>query len=158
MKNIVLKVLFILSFIPYLLLIYSILFGKYFINGIEIQGMERILNNLSYAFSPNSFSIFSPIIVACFTYQMCYISRKNFKRMFICSFIPCVFIILMGLHGALFGARFFGDTLSYGLDGLYFGVLVGIIYYTSYLLIPVCIVFQIICLIINRMKKETNKS
>ncbi len=154
MKNIILKVLFILSFIPYLLLVYSIFFGKYIINGVEIQGMELILKNLSHVFSPSSFSIFSPIIVACFTYQMCYIFRKNFKRMLICSFIPCAFILLLALHGALFGAKFLGDTLYYGFEGLYIGFLVGIIYYTSYLIIPACIIFQIICLVINHKKKK----
>ena len=124
------------------------------INGVEIQGTERILNNLSHIFSPSSFSIFSPIIVACFTYQMCYLFRKKFWVMFTCSFIPCLFILLIGIHGALFGAKFLGDTLYYGLEGLNTGLFGGVIYYFIYPIIPICMIFQIICLIINYKNKQ----
>ena len=108
MKAKVLKFIYIMSFIPYAYLIYLILFGKFNVDGDELQRTERILGNIVFILKYN---IFMPIIPTCLTFQMCYIFRKKGKIMLMCSFIPCIFVLLLGLKGSFFGASFMGDKL-----------------------------------------------
>ena len=46
MKVKILKVLYYLSFLGYAFVIYVILSGKYYLNGVELQGIQRLLTNL----------------------------------------------------------------------------------------------------------------
>ena len=154
MKSKIFKVIFILSFIPYVYILCSILFGRYILNGIEIKGIERLWKNLVAALK---YDIISPIIPTCLTFQMCYIFRKKTKVMFICSFIPCIFVLLIGLQYAFFGGSFIGDTLYYGLEGFELGIFCGFFYYiVKFPIIPICIIFQIVYLIINLKKRKNS--
>lgn len=141
MKSKIFKIIFILSFIPYAYILYSILFGKYVVNGVELQGVERLLKNIS---STLQYEIFLPIIPTCLTFQMCYIFRGKAKIMFICSFIPFIFMLLLGLQYAFFGGRFLGDTVYYGLEGFEIGIIGGLFYYViAFPILPICLIFQI---------------
>ncbi len=132
MKSKIFKIIFILSFIPYVYILYLILFGRYTLNDIE------------------------PIIPACLTFQMCYIFRRKTKIMFICSFIPCIFVLLLGLQYACFGGHFIGDTLYYGLEGFEIGIFCGFYYYFMvFPIIPICLIFQIGYIII-KLKNRKN--
>ena len=46
MKVKILKVLYYLSFLGYAFVIYVILSGQYYLNGVELQGIQRLLTNL----------------------------------------------------------------------------------------------------------------
>ena len=46
MKVKILKVLYYLSFLGYAFVIYVILSGKYYLNGVELQGIQILLTNL----------------------------------------------------------------------------------------------------------------
>ena len=155
MKSKILKLIFALSFIPYLFILFYILFGKYILNGVELYGIQRLWNILKDIFE--EFIFITPILPACLTFQMCYIFKNRTKIMFLCSFIPCLFVLLLGMYGAFFGARFFGETLSYGLDGFFIGIFFAFYYYIfNFPIIPICLVFQISCIIIKLKNKKTN--
>ena len=150
MKVKILKVLYYLSFLGYAFVIYVILSGQYYLNGVELQGIQRLLTNLKTYIYYYLFSI--PIIPMCFTYQMCYKFRNNRKKLLFCSFVPCLFILLLGLYHAIFGVKFFDET-SYGLPGFMIGVVGGLYSYTIILLLPMCLIFQIY-LFIKGFKKK----
>lgn len=150
MKVKILKVLYYLSFLGYAFVIYMILSGQYYLNGVELQGIQRLLTNLKTYIYYYLFSI--PIIPMCFTYQMCYKFRNNRKKLLLCSFIPCLFILLLGLYHAILGVKFFDET-SYGLPGFMIGVVGGLYSYTIILLLPMCLIFQIY-LFIKGFKKK----
>ena len=153
MKSKIFKIIFILSFIPYLYILYLILFGRYTLNGIELKGIERLLKNIV---STLQYEIFTPIIPTCLTFQMCYIFRRKSKIMFICSFIPCIFILVLGLQYAFFGGRFIGDTLYYGFEGFEIGIFCGFIdYFMVFPILPICLIFQIWYIII-KLKNRKN--
>ena len=143
MKVKILKVLYYLSFLGYAFVIYVILSGQYYLNGVELQGIQRLLTNLKTYIYYYLFSI--PIIPMCFTYQMCYKFRNNRKK-------PCLFILLLGFYHAIFGVKFFDET-SYGLPGFMIGVVGGLYSYTIILLLPMCLIFQIY-LFIKGFKKK----
>ena len=73
------------------------------------------------------------------------------------SIIVLIFILLLGIQYAIWGGRFLGDTLYYGLEGFNLGIFFGFIYYTLKLpLIPACLTFQIICGIVKIKKRRNN--
>ena len=151
MKNKILKILLILSFIPYLYIIYLIFAGKINLNGVELKGGERILENIKN-YIP-MYTSFIPVIPACLTYQMCFLFRNNTKKLLICSFIPYMFMILVGILYAIFGINVIWDNVSYGFEAfelaIIFQIAVGIM---KYPVIPIYIIFQIY--VIMRMAKE----
>ncbi len=154
MKSKIFKIIFILSFMPYVYILCSILFGRYTLNGIELKGIERLLKNIASTFQ---YEIFVPIIPTCLTFQMCYIFRRKTKIMFMCSFIPCIFVLLLGLQYAFFGGRFIGDTLYYGLEGFEIGILCGFIYYFMvFPILPICLIFQIGYIIIELKNRKNS--
>lgn len=154
MKSKIFKIIFILSFIPYIYILCSILFGKYTLNGIELKGIERLLKNLVAALK---YDIISPIIPTCLTFQMCYIFRRKTKGVFMCSFIPCIFVLLIGLQYAFLGGKFIGDTVYYGLEGFELGIFCGFFYYFMvFPIIPICIIFQIVYLIIKQKNRKNS--
>lgn len=68
------------------------------------------------------------------------------KVLFILTFIPYALVILSGLKGAFFGASFFGT--DYGIDGFITGVFTSLLCMIAFIpVIPVCIVFHLLCLI-----------
>ncbi len=74
--------------------------------------------------------------------------QKAAKIILIISFVPYGLVLLSGIHGAIFGAGFFFDTV-YGLDGFFIGILgAGL---SMMLIIPVCIIYQIIYLIRSKV-------
>ena len=150
MKEKILKVLYYLSFLGYAFVIYGILFGQYYLNGVELQGVQRLLTNLKTYTYYYLFSI--PIIPMCFTYQMCYRFRHNRKKLMLCSFIPCALIVLLGLYHAIFGVEIFYKT-RYGLTGFILGIVAGLCSYTCALLLPMCLILQIYLLIKGFKKK-----
>jgi hypothetical protein len=161
MKDKILKIIFVLSFIPYLVIIgtiaYGTIFGIYSVNGVEVKGLEKFLSNIGNAYW---YSICIPIIPACLTYQMCYINRKKPKAMFLCSFIPCAFVLFMGVIDAIFGISIMSSAnMSYGFEGFQLGVIIGfMIYCTIYPIIPVCMLFQLGCIIYQAVKNKKAKS
>ena len=50
MKSIGLKIIFILSFVPYLMIVSTLIFGRYMLNGVELQGMERLPSGMCDSF------------------------------------------------------------------------------------------------------------
>ena len=112
MKSKIFKILFILSFIPYVYMLYSILCGRYTLNGVEINGIDRILNRAAFVFPYYVRNV--PIIPACLTFQMCYLNRKKGNMMFMCTFIPLLFTLLVGLLCVFGGASLMGKPI-YGL-------------------------------------------
>jgi len=153
MKSKILKIIFILSFIPYLYILSFILFGGYIENGVELHGVERIFQSIKDIFQ--MFIDIFPIIPICLTFQMCYIFRENFKIMFMCSFIPYIFVLLTCLKYAFWGVEFLSSNLLYGIEGF----LVGIIYYVIGIpIIPICLIIQIIGYINNKKKNSKEKS
>lgn len=155
MKNKIPKTIFILLFIPYIYILSSTLFGKYILNDVELKGIERLMKNIVSNYQYYVYEI--PIIPTCLTFQTCYLFRKKPKFMFMYSFIPCIFILLLGFQYAIWGGRFLGDTLYYGLEGFNLGIFFGFIYYTLKLpLIPACLIFQIICGIVKIKKRRNN--
>lgn len=152
MKSKIFKFIFILSFIPYVYILCWILFGRYIVNGAELHGIERLLESIKDIFQ--MYIALFPIIPICLTFQMCYIFRRKSKIMFMCSFIPYIFVLLTCLQYAFFGVKFLGSK-SYGLEGF----LVGIIYYVMGIpLLPICLIVQIIGYISNRKKNLKEKS
>ena len=152
MKSKIFKILFILSFIPYVYMLYSILCGRYTLNGVEINGIDRILNRAAFVFPYYVRNV--PIIPACLTFQMCYLNRKKGNMMFMCTFIPLLFTLLVGLLCVFGGASLMGKPI-YGIDGFKLGV-AGCLY--TYVLIipifPICLIFQIGYLISKKAKKQ----
>lgn len=155
MKSKILKFIFILSFIPYVYILCTILFGRYILNDVELQGIERLIQRTIYSYRYYVYEI--PIIPTCLTFQLCYLFRKKPKLMFICSFIPCLFILLLRIQYAITGGKFLGDTLYYGSEGFEIGIFCGFAYYILKLpIIPICLIFQLICIILKfkKMKKQ----
>lgn len=69
------------------------------------------------------------------------------KVLFILTFIPYALVLLSGLTGAIFGVGFFFDTI-YGLDGFFVSAV--LLLYVMVIIVPVipiCIVFHILCLL-----------
>ena len=161
MKEKLLKIIFILSFIPYLVIVgtivYGTIFGIYSVNGVDVNGLEKFTYYLGNAYW---YGIYIPIIPACLTYQMCYINRKNPRIMFLCSFIPCAFILFMGIIDSIFGVSILSSVnMSYGFEGFQLGVVIGfMIYCTIYPIIPVCMFFQLGCIIYQAIKKKKEKT
>lgn len=154
MKSNIFKLIFILSFVPYVFIIYSILFGKYTANGIELSGIERLSKIIILRYHDYTYA--APIIPICLTFQMCCIFRKNSKAMFICSFIPYFFALLLPLQYAVFGGRFLGETLHYGWDGFVIGLFGIFVYYVIDLpLLPICLIFQMGYIVI-KLKNRKN--
>jgi len=148
MKSNILKFIFILSFIPYILILYSILFSGYIVNDIELQGTKRLLRSIVSHF--HIYVYVKPIIPTCLTFQMCYIFRKKTKIMFICSFIPYLFVLLLALLCAIFGDVFLGETVYYGFDGFELGLFKALIYYIiGFPILPICLIFQVGYIIIK---------
>lgn len=77
MKNKIPKIIFILSFIPYIYILSSILFGKYILNDVELKGIERLMKNIVSSYQYYVYEI--PIIPTCLTFQICYLFRKSLK-------------------------------------------------------------------------------
>lgn len=151
MKSKIFKFIFILSFIPYVYILYLILFGGYTVNGVELHGIQRLFKKIDAIFS--MFIALFPIIPILLTFQMCYIFRRKPKMMFMCSFIPYIFVLLACLQFAFFGVDFIFDE-TYGLEGF----LLGIIYYVMGIpIIPICLIVQII-LYINIRKKNLKEN
>ena len=50
MKSKILKFIFVLSFIPYIYIMLDIIFSGYVFNGVELQGIERLLENIKSDF------------------------------------------------------------------------------------------------------------
>lgn len=146
MKSKIFKFIFILSFIPYIYIVSLILFGGYIVNGVELHGIERLLESIKYVFQ--KYIALFPIIPTCLTFQMCYIFRRNSKIMFMCSFIPYIFALLTCLQYAFWGVVVFGSK-SYGLQGFLAGI---ICYVMGIPLLPICLIVQIIVYISNRKK------
>lgn len=153
MKSKIFKLIFILSFIPYVFVIYSILFGKYTANGIELNGIERLSKIIILKYHHYTYA--TPIIPTCLTFQMCYIFRKNSKVMFMCSFIPYFFALLLSLQYAIFGGRFLGETLHYGWNGFIIGIFGIFVYYViDFPILPICLIFQIGYIIKTKKQKK----
>lgn len=153
MKSKIFKLIFILSFIPYVFVIYSILFGKYTASEIELSGIERLSKIIILKYHHYTYA--TPIIPTCLTFQICYIFRKKSKVMFMCSFIPYLFALLLSLQYAVFGGRFLGETLHYGWDGFVIGIFGIFVYYVmDFPILPICLIFQIGYLIIKRKNKK----
>lgn len=138
MKSKILKIIFILSFIPYIFTVCGVIFSI-FRDGIEQQQLLKLLDNVFEC------GIVAPIFPACLTFQMCYIFRKKRKAMFICTFIPCAFALLAILKYMVFGINFLGDTMYYGLDAFGIGLIGVFVYYVMYYpILPICLIFQIV--------------
>ena len=156
MKSIGLKIIFILSFIPYLAIISSLIFGSYTLNGVELQGMERIVRILGATLY--SLFVWQPIGLACFTFQMCYIFRNKPVVMFACSFIPYVAGFIYALYSAIAGTTFLSEELLYGVEGFFVGLIGVFVYYVmNFPLLPLCFIFQLICVIVFLVKKCRKK-
>lgn len=153
MKSKILKIIFILSFIPYAFLLYPILFSRYVVNDIELHGIERLLKIIESIFHDCIYAM--PIIPICLTFQMCYIFRKKTKIMFLCSFIPYLFVLLLGLKYAVFGGTFGGETVYYGWDGFEIGIFATFVYYIiNFPLLPICLIFQVGYIIIKLKRNK----
>ena len=154
MRDKILKIIFIISFIPYLLLIYTILTGRYMINGTEIHGIERILKNISSSVWYFAYAV--PAIPICLMIEISYIFRKKENIIFKCSFIPYIFILAISVFYAFSGVRFLGDTLYYGLEGFEIGIFEGLLFYNRVPIIPVCLIIEIYH-IIKKLKTNNKK-
>ena len=155
MKSKIAKIIFILSFIPYILIIPAMIFQKHTVNGVELQGLERLIAVFDSYFS--DYIRITPIIPVCLTFQMCYIFRKKGKVMLGCAFIPYLFLLLIGLQSAIFGGTFIGDTVYYGLEGFEVGFGGAFIYYSFlYPILPICLIFQIILIVVKLRKRKVN--
>lgn len=153
MKSKGLKIIFILSFLPYLMIISSLIFGSYTVNGVELQGMERFIKILGS--SLYSLFVWQPIGLACFTFQMCYIFRKKPVVMFLCSFIPYVAGILFALYSAIAGVTFLSDELLYGVEGFIIGLIGVCVYFVlNFPLLPLCVIFQVTCVIVFLVRRS----
>ena len=153
MKSKGLKVIFVLTFIPYLAIISSLIFGSYTLNGVELQGMERVVKVLSSCLY--TMFIWRPIGLACFTFQLCYIFRKKPVVMFLCSFIPYVVGICFAIYSAMVGISFLSDELSYGLEGFFVGLIgVWVYFVLNFPLLPLCFVFQVACVIVFLVRRS----
>ena len=75
--------------------------------------------------------------------------RKAAKIILIISFVPYGLVLLSGIHGAIFGAGFFFDTV-YGWDGFLIGALGACL--SMIPIIPACIIYQIIYLIRSKIE------
>ena len=74
-------------------------------------------------------------------------NSKVKKVLFILTFIPYALVLLSGLTGAIFGVGFFFDTV-YGLDGFLLSVIFALYAMVMVVpVIPICIVFHILCLL-----------
>ena len=87
MKKIFYKIILIISFIPYILILFGIL--RSFLFGIKIEmlsgldiplkyGVEGVLNYLWYTCSLNCFGIITiPLFLICLVYQLLYFKKLN---------------------------------------------------------------------------------
>lgn len=66
--------------------------------------------------------------------------------LFVLTFIPYAAVILSGIWGAVFGVNFL-FTKAYKLGGFILGALVALSYMIIFPIIPVCAVFQLLCLL-----------
>ena len=149
--KIIFKVIFILSFIPYLLVLYGICGG---IIGV-FSGLKELIRMFedTYEFC----CVLTPTVPACLTYQMCYIFRKKRKIMFICSFIPCIFAFLVAIKESISGIPCMCATY-YGLeafDDAMYGILE---IYAHFKIWQICFIFQIVLIILAIIKKMKSKT
>ena len=153
MKSIGLKIIFILSFVPYLMIVSTLIFGRYMLNGVELQGMERFVKLLGSCLF--DLFIWRPIGLACFTFQMCYIFRKKQTVMFVCSFIPYGVGVCFAIYSAIAGISFLSDELLYGLEGFVVGLLgVWVYFVLNFPLLPLCFIFQVACVIVFLVRRS----
>lgn len=154
MKSKIAKIIFILSFIPYILIIPAMIFQKHTVNGVELKGLERLIAVFDSYFS--DYIRITPIIPVCLTFQLCYIFRKKGKVMLGCAFIPYLFLLLIGLQTAIFGATF-DDVVYYGFRGFEIGLTEAFVrYIILYPILPVCFIFQIVLIAIKLRKRKVN--
>lgn len=66
--------------------------------------------------------------------------------LFVLTFIPYAAVILSGIWGAVFGVNFL-FTKAYKLGGFILGALASLCYMIIFPIIPVCAVFQLLCLL-----------
>ena len=81
MKSKIFKFIFIFSFIPYVYILALILFGGYTVNGVELHGIERLLESIKDVFY--MYIALFPIIPICLIVQIIlYINnrKKNLKE------------------------------------------------------------------------------
>lgn len=81
--------------------------------------------------------------------------NKIFKLIFILSFMPYVFALLIALKCAVFGVSFLGETLYYGFEGFFIGMIGVWVYYVLRApILPICLIFQIGYIIIKLKNKK----
>ena len=106
MKNKVLKVLFIISFLPALLIlilgIYSIFHGSYTFFGNRLYGLDGFLDVILWVGFVLCTCVI-PVLPICLFFQICYILKKTVKKfkdisskkyVTICSIIGCILFII----------------------------------------------------------------
>ena len=149
--DIVLKVIFIFSLIPYLYFLYAVSVGKYIHDGVEVKGIARVIEMFnSYIWY---FNMRIPLFPVTFTYQMCYLFRNKPKIMFACSFIPIVILIIYSIHTSIEGVGFMTSTIA-GSDAFILTMMYGLFLYVVVPILPGCLVFQIVFLIVRAKKKR----
>lgn len=134
-----LKIIFILSFIPYLYLLLNFFTLKCFINGNEIHGFERLLEVIKSNFD---MLLYSPVFPTCIFIQTCYICKLQKKMIFI---FPLIIILLAGLKSMFSGFTFITSAAVYGLEGFKDSLLLSLFYYSIiYPIIPIGFIIQLI--------------
>ncbi len=152
MKSRVGKLIFVLSFIPYLLVLYGVCGG---IIGV-FTGLKELIGMFEDTYI--TFFVIIPIVPACLTIQMCYIFRKKRKIMFICSFIPCIFAVLIAINKAVSGVLYpMTGAMYYGLEAFDIALFRVLEVYTGFLILPICLIFQIVLIILSIIKKQKAK-
>lgn len=177
------EVVFLISLIPYILLVFKLLgvaiFGYGYNLGDTAYGIVAIGEWFNYFFS-EYWVVFKIkplhiLFICCLIYQIIYfiklrhISNKKHeskdqikkydktKIIFILSFIPYIVLILFTIYSAIFGFRysfFTTSTVVYGIEAI---KAIMLFYGVGFCIIPVfptCIVYQIIYLVLNKKRKK----
>ena len=131
------------------------IFRRPSINDVELQGVEKIMYIIKQYFYTDM--TFVPIVPACLTFQMCYTFRKNSKIMFLSTFIPCLFVLLIALLISIFGGTFMCGPLHYGFEGFRLGLSLAFVCYTFiFPILPVCFIIQIVLVVKKLRKRKAN--
>lgn len=167
MKKKIPKILLIISFIPYALILiygmYSAFAGFTFL--YTVYGFEAL-------FSATILALWIlcsiPIIPVCLIYQTAYFLKRKCniedntlkiikKIVLLISFLPYTFVLIYGIYSAFAGFRHIGHTI-YGVNGFCCAVVEETKYLCFYPVIPPCLAYQLVCLINFIIKKHTIKN
>lgn len=84
--------------------------------------------------------------------------KKIPKIILMISLVPYAFVLLYGIYSAIFGFDFFVSASSYGSQAFTDSIFIMVLLLWYYLIIPICLIYQIVYFIVFIVKNKHNIS